>query len=122
MVTPFKGNGRKLGYPTANLAVSMDLDDGVYVGYADLDQYTHQPAIIFIGTPTTVGDTVRRVEAYLLDVVDKDYYGKEMRLSIIAFHRAHETFESVDILLEAIKRDESAAREWFKNYYDDEQV
>lgn len=115
IVTPFKGNGRKLGYPTANLAIATALDDGVYLGYADLAEYTHQPAIIFVGTPTTVGDTVRRVEAYLLDVVDRDYYGQEMTLSIVAFHRAHETFASVDVLLKAMHGDELAAREWFKN-------
>lgn len=113
-VTPFKGNGRKLGYPTANLAIETDLPDGVYVGYADLDEYTQQPAIIFVGTPTTVGDTVRRVEAHVLDIPDKNYYDQKMTLSISAFLRSNQTFQSIDELLTVMKQDEQMAREWFK--------
>jgi riboflavin kinase/FMN adenylyltransferase len=117
VITAFKGNGRKLGYPTANLRVATDLADGVYFGYADLDVYRRQPAIIFIGTPTTVGDTERRVEAYLLDIPDKDYYDLPLQLSIESFHRSNRTFDSVDDLMVAMKEDEVAARSWFGQRY-----
>ena len=73
VVTKYKGNGRKLGYPTANITTIADISDGVYFGYADLAEYQNQPALIFIGTPTTIGDKDRRLEAYLLDIPDKDY-------------------------------------------------
>ncbi len=110
----FSGNGRKLGYPTANIVTQTKLKDGVYFGYADLDAFTHHPAIIFIGTPTTVGDTERRLEAHLLDIVDKDYYGQTMAVELIAYHRQNQTFDSVDALMKAMKTDEATAREWFK--------
>jgi riboflavin kinase/FMN adenylyltransferase len=113
VVTQFKGNGRKLGYPTANITTSTNLDDGVYFGYADLANYTKQPALIFIGTPTTMGDTDRRVEAYLLDIPDKDHYGEELNLSIEHFHRKNETFNNVDALLAVMAEDEVAARQYF---------
>ncbi len=115
IVIPFKGNGRKLGYPTANIDFNTDLKDGVYFGFANLDKYQNHPCLIFIGTPTTVVDTKRRVEAHLLDIEDKDYYGLPIELSIHLFHRSSATFSSVDKLLKAMKADESAGRRWFKS-------
>lgn len=114
IVTRFKGDGRKLGYPTANLVIKTDLKDGVYFGYADLAQYTHQPAIVFIGTPTTMGETIRRVEAYLLDIPDQDYYDYNLRLDLHYYHRPNQDFKLINDLILAIKADEAAARQWFK--------
>lgn len=116
MVTPFAGNGRKLGYPTANIAARIDLKDGVYFGYANLDRYIEQPALIFIGTPTTVGDEARRVEAHLLDIADKDYYGQVMQLDLKHFHRPNETFASIDELVSVMKNDEAVGRAWFEKH------
>jgi riboflavin kinase / FMN adenylyltransferase len=113
IITRFKGDGRKLGYPTANLTVPTDLADGVYFGFADLLEWPHQPAIIFIGTPTTMGETARRVEAHLLDIPDKDYYDQNLKLDIRYYHRANQTFEDVDKLIKAMRADEAAARHWF---------
>ena len=109
----YKGNGRALGYPTANIGVPTTLEDGVYFGFATLGEYTRQPALIFIGAPITMGDTERRVEAHLLDIPDVDYYGQELALNIRHFHRPNQTFTSVELLLEAIQADEAAARQWF---------
>jgi len=113
VVTPFKGDGRRLNYPTANLDIVTDLADGVYFGLADLDVYREHPAVIFIGTPTTLGQATRRVEAHLLDIPDRDYYGQPMSLSIRYFHRANQTFDDVDSLLQQMQADETAARTWF---------
>lgn len=111
---PYKGNGRKLGYPTANVSVATDLADGVYFGFADLGELRNRPAMIFIGVPVTVGDTERRVEAHLLDVPDKDYYGQSMTLTIGHYQRPNRSFENIGQLVEAIRADEAAARQWFK--------
>lgn len=112
-VTRFKGNGRRLGYPTANITTSTDLADGVYFGFADLADWSRHPAIIFIGTPTTMGDTDRRLEAYLLNIPDKDYYGQDMKVSIEYYHRANKTFNNQDELMQAMREDEATARQWF---------
>lgn len=112
-VTRFKGNGRKLGYPTANLNVQTNLADGVYFGFAKLDRWQDQPALIFVGTPTTIGDSIRRVEAYLLDIPDQDYYGLDMSLSLMHYHRPNQTFANLDELIAAMHDDETTAREWF---------
>lgn len=112
-VTRFKGNGRRLGYPTANLTTATGLKDGVYFGFADLADWPHHPALIFIGTPDTMGDTARRVEAYLLDIPDKDYYDLPLNLSIEYFHRNNQKFANTNELIEAMQADETAARHWF---------
>ncbi len=114
VTVPYKGNGRKLGYPTANLSVATDLADGVYFGFADLGEQKNRPAMIFIGVPVTVGDTERRVEAHLLGVPDEDYYGQPMALTIRHYQRPNRSFENVEQLIEAIRADEAAARQWFK--------
>jgi riboflavin kinase / FMN adenylyltransferase len=112
-VTAFKGNGRKLGYPTANIRVAAVARDGVYAGKAWLDGFENHPAMVFIGTPTTVGDTERRVEAHLLDIPDKDYYGKDLRIELEYYLRPNKTFGSLEELVKAMKEDESAVRRWY---------
>ena len=111
----YKGNGRKLGYPTANIDSAIDASDGIYFGFADLIDYMHHPSLIFIGTPTTVGDTERRIEVYLFDIPDKDYYEQPIHIKIEHFYRPNITFDSIDALKEAMIQDEKAARAWFGN-------
>jgi riboflavin kinase/FMN adenylyltransferase len=113
-VARFKGDGRRLGYPTANLAVDTSAKDGVYFGWADLAGHTRHPSVIFIGTPTTLGDDRRRVEAYLLDIPDKDYYDLPMSLTLGKYHRANRTFSGAGELVKTMKADEAAARRWFE--------
>lgn len=114
IVKAYNGNGRKLGYPTANIGAKITLRDGVYFGFANLGGYKHHPALIFIGEPITIGDPIRRTEAYLLDIADVDFYGQKLSLEICEFHRPNELFKSVDELIITIKKDETAARQWFK--------
>lgn len=113
-VTRFKGDGRRLGYPTANLAALTDARDGVYFGFADMANFSRHPSIIFVGVPTTMGEHERRVEAYLLDIPDKDYYGQHLYLTLEKYHRANRTFADIDELMAAMKADETAGRHWFK--------
>jgi len=112
-VTRFKGNGRKLGYPTANLTIETDLTDGIYFGFADLAEWSRQPAVIFIGTPTTMGDKERRVEVHLFDIPDEDYYDQSLSVSLHYYHRPNQTFADADQLMEAMQADETAAHQWF---------
>lgn len=110
----YKGNGRKLGYPTANIDVPTELKDGVYFGIASLDAIKDKPALIFIGIPTTIGDTTRRVEAHILDIADKDYYEQKLKIEVEYFYRPNEKFDSIEELLVQMKKDEHDARIWFE--------
>jgi riboflavin kinase/FMN adenylyltransferase len=112
-VTQFQGTGRRLGYPTANLRVNTDLNEGVYFGFADLADYTAHPALIFIGVPTTMGESERRVEVHVLNIPDVDYYDQDLHVRIMHFHRPNKHFDSVADLLEAMRTDAHEAVEWF---------
>lgn len=114
VVTRFQGNGRKLGYPTANLTTATELADGVYFGWADLAKFQRQPALIFVGVPSTLGDTERRVEVHLLDIPDQDYYGQKLSATLEQYHRVNQTFDSVEELLVTMRDDERQARLWFE--------
>jgi FAD synthase len=113
VTAPFNGNGRDLGYPTANLAVATNLKDGVYFGFADMAAFKKRPALIFVGTPLTLGDRERRVEAHLLDIPNQDYYGQKLALTICHHHRANQKFHSLDELKKAMRVDEAIGRAWF---------
>lgn len=111
-VKPFKGDGRKFGYPTANIELYEDVKDGVYFGVADLAEYHQQPALVFVGTPETTGDPLRRLEAHLLDVQDRDYYGEHLLVRLLHYHRPSQKFDSLDELIEVMADDESIGRAW----------
>ena len=115
----YSGNGRKLGYPTANFAVNSDVADGVYISFSTLNfsklKGQKLPSMTFIGVPTTVGDTPRRVEVHLFDIADMDYYDCEIETELIHKIRDNKTFNSVDELLGVMKTDERIAREYFRN-------
>lgn len=85
----------------------------MYFGYADLADYRCHPSLIFIGIPTTMKDMIRRVEVHLLDIPDEDYYDQELVAYIEHYHRANQTFSSVEELVRIMKDDDSAARAWF---------
>lgn len=112
-VTRFKGDGRRLGCPTANITTETSARDGVYFGFADLGDFHDHPSVIFIGVPTTMGDTARRVEAHLLDIPDIDYYDLPMTVRLEEYHRSNRTFDDASGLMAAMKADELAARRWF---------
>ena len=102
------GRGRELGMPTANIVPDDTLvtpGHGVYAAWA----HGH-PAAVNVGVRPTF-DTGRGllVEAYLLDF-DSDLYGETLRIAFIERMRGEKRFESVDALVEQMRRDVEQAR------------
>jgi riboflavin kinase/FMN adenylyltransferase len=88
--------GRELGYPTANLELPEHLAvpaDGVYAGWLDA-----MPAAVSVGTNPTFHGIGRRVEAYVIDQVGLDLYGRVMALDLATRLRPMVTFDSIDAL------------------------
>jgi FAD synthase len=56
---------------------------------------------------------MRRLEVHLLDIPDNDYYNQQLVVKLLIFHRSNKAFASTKDLLEAIVKDEKAARNWF---------
>lgn len=105
--------GRELGYPTANLALAVDVaipEDGVYAGWLVRADGTRMPAAISIGTNPTFGGTTRRVEAYVLDRDDLELYGEHVGVEFADRLRETITFDGVEPLLVQMARDVEQAR------------
>lgn len=103
--------GRKLGFPTANIAAEPDLQlpaYGVYAAWAEI-LGERWPAVVNIGLRPTVGDfDVPTVEAHLLGA-SGDWYGERLRLSFAAEIRAEHKFAGLDELAAQIARDKAQA-------------
>ena len=114
--------GRALGFPTANLETPPHTAipaDGIYAGWLSSlddnagDRPEHRwPAAISIGTNPTFGaGGERTVEAYALDRTDLDLYGTHAAIDFIERLRGTLRFDSVDALVEQMRRDVDQARE-----------
>src|SRR5688572_12822727 len=108
------GRGRELGVPTANLASPNELvpPAGVYATLASVDGIVF-PSVTNIGVRPTFGDvSAPVVEAHLLDV-DRDLYGRTLRLSFVQRMRDERAFSDVDALRAQIDADTRSARRLF---------
>jgi riboflavin kinase/FMN adenylyltransferase len=103
--------GRRLGFPTANLAVHRRRSAlaGIYavrVSGAGLDRW---PAVASLGTRPMVGGVDMLLEACLFDW-SGDLYGVELEVEFAAFLRDEQRFESMDAMVAQMHRDAAAAR------------
>lgn len=104
--------GRSLGYPTLNLARSIDQAlpaDGIYAGYA-LTPRGRFATAISIGMRPTVNGTERTIEAYLLDYDGHSLYGASVDLHMIKRLREELRFDSLESLTEQIAWDVEETR------------
>jgi riboflavin kinase/FMN adenylyltransferase len=106
--------GRTLGFPTANLVPDPRLavpDHGIYAARASVPGLGEWTAAVSIGVrPTFVTGRGLLVEAFLLDF-DGDLYGRELRLDFIERLRGEKRFESVEELVEQMRRDVEETRQ-----------
>jgi riboflavin kinase/FMN adenylyltransferase len=108
--------GRKLGFPTANLALSAAYllpADGIYAVYAELDG-VRWPAVANIGVRPTFGNNDRLVEVHILDF-NQMIYGQVLGVHLVKHLRAEARFASVDELAAQMQRDVVAARAALSN-------
>ncbi|MGH9183994.1 MAG: bifunctional riboflavin kinase/FAD synthetase [Acidimicrobiales bacterium] len=106
--------GRRLGYPTANVAVPAEVclpGDGIYAGwYARPDGTDHRAAISLGRRPTFHPDASASVlEAHLLDFAG-DLVGEAARVRFVARLRDEERYDTVEELVAQTGRDVEAAR------------
>lgn len=109
--------GRTIGFPTANLDISVQHllpADGVYVGKAYIGGKEYASATN-VGTRPTFDGIERRVEAYLLDF-SGNIYGQSVDLEFLEFLRGDIRFESVEALIEQIAKDVQDTRDWLAKH------
>jgi len=108
------GRGRKLGFPTANIAPSThDVlpPDGIYCALAQIDEHIGwYGATASIGNNPTFADVKeRRVEVYLHDF-NRSIYGQRITIRLLQRLRPMQCFAGLDALMTQTARDVTASR------------
>ena len=97
--------GRKLGFPTANIAISDDLavENGVYSSkvFVEGEEYV---AMTNVGVRPSVDGTKRLLETHLFGFKGL-LYGMQLRVELYDKIRDEKTFSSVEELREQIEKD-----------------
>ena len=99
--------GGTLGFPTANLAVTLSSlipAYGIYAGSA-----LGERAAVSVGVNPHYGGTERRIEAHLIDFAG-DLYGTSLQLELWQRLRGERAFDNEQALIEQIERDVNDAR------------
>ena len=106
-------NGRKMGFPTANLGPYCEFmqipADGVYSSVAKVDGEIW-PAMLNIGFRPTFEGKARTIEAHLLGF-DRDIYFHELTLEFVDFLRPERRFESPQELAAQLEADRNKVRQ-----------
>jgi riboflavin kinase/FMN adenylyltransferase len=121
-ITPGRGKGKQLGFPTANMAPPEQLvpADGVYAGYAQIADSEKGlcastaalPAALSIGTTLTLGtDYPRLIEAHILTGDIGDVHGKYLAMDFVQLIRSQQKFDTEKQLAEQIAKDCKTAKQ-----------
>ncbi len=111
-------NGRRLGYPTANLQVDewkLIPENGAYLVECTSYIVHRTYGMLNIGTRPTLHNGKRRsIEVHLFDFED-DLYGQTLRIRLIRRLRGEQEFGSLDALRQQLEEDEAACRAWISH-------
>lgn len=120
IVIPGKQEGRKIGFPTANIDVIDEYvipSGGIYAGFIWVDGIRHE-AVLNIGyNPTFNTNDYVSIESFILDF-DEDIYGRHVKQNFIKRLRPELKFDSVESLVAQMKLDVLEARTVLKEYED----
>jgi len=108
-----EGRGRKLGYPTANLALGdarkLVPKRGVYATVATLPDGRRRGGMMNIGRRPTFDEMDVTVEVHLLDY-EGDLYGERLSVQFLQRLRAEQKFQSAEALAAQLSEDEEHCR------------
>ncbi len=109
VVTPGDRRGRTIGFPTANIPTTTDLQvpaDGVYAAWYIREDGKQYPAAVNIGKRPTFYDDADRslIEAHLIGFRG-DLYGESAKIRFVRRLRGERKFEGIEALKEQLVKD-----------------
>lgn len=116
VVVKGEGRGKKIGFPTANIQVSLDLivpDKGVYVTRTIYQGMTYQSVTNIGNNPTFKTSNQIHIETNIFDF-DADIYGETLNIEFISKVRDEKKFSTVNDLIEQIKQDVQFSRDFLR--------
>jgi riboflavin kinase/FMN adenylyltransferase len=109
--------GGKIGYPTANINVKETYKlipkTGVYVVKSSIENTTVF-GMMNIGNRPTISGKHQTIEVHFFDF-NQDVYHQNLTIELLYFLRDEEKFDSIEILILQLKKDEETARDYLKN-------
>jgi len=107
--------GTAIGFPTANIPVSMAMAwpaDAVYAGWYTRPDGVRHMAAINIGRRPTFHEHAQQslLEAHLLDF-EGDLYGEEARVEFVELLRSEHRFDGIESLVKQLRADVALSRE-----------
>ena len=116
-------NGRKLGYPTANLQVDpckLIPENGVYLVRCQLSTVNCQLSTYYgmlnVGTrPTLHNGQQRSIEVHIFDFND-DLYGQTLTLELLHHLRKEQEFDTLEALQQQLTADETQCKTWLQQH------
>lgn len=104
-VIPGHGDGKKLGFPTANIAVSgpLLLPYGVYACRVKLQEKTYT-GVLHWGPRVVFGETIPQCEVHIFDF-SENIYRKHLEVEVVGFVRPSRNFRSLRHMTSQIRKD-----------------
>ncbi len=99
-------NGRKFGFPTANIALAdgvLPPETGIYAVKVWLEQKTLF-GMLYVGTRPTLQLDQLSIEIHLFDF-QEDIYGKQLQFEVLKKIREEKTFDSPQQLIDQLRLD-----------------
>jgi riboflavin kinase/FMN adenylyltransferase len=99
-----RGEGRDLGFRTANLVVSPQmraLGDGVYAAWAEVEGARYKAAVSVGIAPTFADEATATMEIHLLDF-DRNIYGQDIAVDFMEWLRPMMKFSSTEELVSTV--------------------
>ena len=113
-----KGLGKQIGFPTANIHISVDYKlipkDGVYVVKGIIKGKTVS-GMMNIGTNPTVDGEHHSLEVHFFDF-DEDIYGQSIQIEFLKRLRDEQKFDSLKSLTDQLKKDKTTTEEILKTH------
>ncbi len=103
-------NGRKFGFPTANIALEEEtsLETGVYAAWVETNTNKYK-AMLYVGTRPTLNLNNISIEIHLLDFKG-DLYGQRLSFDIVTKIREEKKFKSTNELIAQLRLDRKDVR------------
>ena len=109
-------NGKKIGFPTANLLINpalISLSEGSYATKVLIDEKEY-PSVSFVGKSKTISQKKSFIESHVIGF-NNNLYDKDIKVSFYKFLRKNTKFESIELLKNAIKNDINTTINFFNN-------
>lgn len=95
--------GRTLGFPTANLNTNLNLlDSGVYYGTVQMEDIIYN---MVMSTGVNPQFNTQGFEIHILHQFNEEFYGKILNVNVIGFIRPMKHYDTIALLIEAIRND-----------------